>query len=109
MGRDAAKALAEKQLSDEATLLPRAGQKQRVGSAEPMWREVHLDDYGLDFAALVGQPKAEWCVAYAVCCLDSERPQTGLCLRVGSDDQLKIYLNGKKVYRWSQFRPFSPD
>src|SRR5262249_22936123 len=51
----------------------------------------------------------DWCLAYAVCYIESQTPQTGLTMRVGSDDQSKVYLNGKEVYRYEQPRAFEPD
>jgi hypothetical protein len=41
----------------------------------------------------------EWSVAYAVCYLDSEQARDGLWLQVGSDDQAKVYLNGREIYQ----------
>ena len=38
-------------------------------------------------------------VAYAVCYLESPVTQTNLVLRIGSDDQAKIFLNECEVYR----------
>jgi hypothetical protein len=38
-------------------------------------------------------------VAYAVCYIRAEAEQRGLRMLVGSDDQAKVYLNGKEVYK----------
>jgi hypothetical protein len=38
-------------------------------------------------------------VAFAVCYLQSEAEQRGLQMLVGSDDEAKVYLNGKQVYK----------
>jgi hypothetical protein len=65
---------------------------------ELVWTAVQLPDYSIDFNELVGQVTL-WSVAYAVCYIQSETAQTGLLLKVGSDDQAKIYLNGKEIYR----------
>jgi hypothetical protein len=45
-------------------------------------------------------------VAYAVCYLRSEAEQRGLQMLVGSDDEAKVYLNGKQVYTNAFPRPF---
>jgi len=48
-------------------------------------------------------------LAYAVCYILSETNRHGLCLKVGSCNQSKVYLNGKEIYRWDQVRSFVPD
>jgi hypothetical protein len=48
-------------------------------------------------------------VAYAVCYIRSETEQRGLQMLVGSDDQAKVYLNGKQVYKSPVARPFAAD
>lgn len=30
-------------------------------------------------------------------------------MQVGSDDESKIYLNGRQIYRWGELRQFRPD
>ena len=52
----------------------------------------------IDFNALLGHETTQ-SVAYAVCYLRSEAEQRGLQMLVGRDDEAKIYLNGKQVYR----------
>jgi hypothetical protein len=61
----------------------------------------------IDFSQKLGGVY-EWSVGYAVCYLHSERDQTGLILRVGSDDQAKLYLNGKQIYRTVKRRFYTP-
>jgi len=48
-------------------------------------------------------------VAYAVCYLQSEAEQRGLQMLVGSDDEAKVYLNGKQVHRSALVRPWDAD
>jgi hypothetical protein len=48
-------------------------------------------------------------VAYAVCHLESESNQSGLLVKVGSDDEAKIYLNGKEIYRCGEVRGWVAD
>ena len=59
----------------------------------------------IDFNALLGQV-TEHSVAYAVCYLRSETEQRGLQMLVGSDDEAKVYLNGKQVYKFPFERSF---
>jgi WD40 repeat protein len=98
-----AAALAQEQVRDEAGLRPRADEPIKVGESEMRWRPVQLEDYVIDFNALV-RSNADWSVAYAVCYLESESEQTGLVMKVGSADQSKVYLNGKEIYRYEGAR-----
>ena len=108
-GTNGFKALDQKQIPGEADLHPWAGTRTRAAGREQMWRQFNLEDYALDFKELVASTNADWCVAYAVCYIESQQRQTDLTIRVGSDDQSKVYLNGKEVYRCEQPRPFEPD
>ena len=47
-------------------------------------------------------------VAYALSYVYSPREQT-LPLLVGSDDGIKVFLNGKEIYRLLKIRPAVPD
>jgi len=108
-GTNGAKALAQQQIPDEAHLRPRAGDRSRIGGSDLVWQEFHLDDYGLDFRELTRKTHANWRLAYAVCYIESEASQPDLIMKVGSDDQSKVYLNGKEIYRYEEPRPFVPD
>ena len=102
----ALKALDQEQVPGEAHLRPRAGDRVAIGQSESMWTEVR--DYLLDFNQLAGK-QTEWSVAYAVCYLQSDTDRTGLRMEVGSDDQAKIYLNGREIYRNPTARECIPD
>jgi len=107
-GRNGAVALAQEQVPHEANLCARAGEPIHVGESELVWRAVPLEDYVIDFNHLV-DATASWSVAYAVCYVGSEVDQSGLSMKVGSDDQSKVYLNGKEIYRRAEARGYIPD
>ena len=44
-------------------------------------------------------------VVYAVCYIESDRAREGLWFQVGSDDQAKVYLNGRVIYQCPVPRP----
>ena len=50
----------------------------------------------MDFNAVPGRV-VERSVAYAVCYLESDQARDGLWLQLGSDDQAKVYLNGREI------------
>ena len=57
----------------------------------------------LDFNRFVGK-QCDDSVAYAVCYVISAAEQHDLRLQVSSDDEAKVYLNGKEVYKYSRSR-----
>jgi hypothetical protein len=107
-GRNGAAALQQEQVSQEGYLRPRAGERIKVGQSERVWRAVQLTDYMIDFNRVLGA-MTEWAAAYAVCYVRSDGDQTGLLMKIGSDDQAKVYLNGKEIYRHEEPRSYVPD
>jgi hypothetical protein len=107
-GGDGAQALQDEQVEGERQLRPRAGERIKVGHGELVWRELHLEDYSIDFNELAGD-ECDRSVAYAVTYLESEAVQQNLRLKVGSDDEAKIYLNGKLIYQSVSPRPYVAD
>jgi hypothetical protein len=103
-GESGEQALDQQQLGGEAQLRPRQRESVRVGDKQLVWQEYCSPEAVLDFDAVLGQVK-EWSVAYAACYLESDRERNDLWLQVLSDDQAKVYLNGKEIYqyRWNRW------
>src|SRR5262249_40012497 len=74
--------------------------RARAAGADLTWVDHHVEDWFVDFNALL-QQRTEYNVAYAVCYVVSPEEKTGLRLKAGSDDQAKVYLNGQEVYRYA--------
>ncbi len=107
-GQSGSAALDLEQIPRERQLRPRSGDRVRVGAGEWVWTAMQLEDYLVDFNQLLGIP-SEWSVAFAVCYLHSAANRSGLLLKVGSDDQSRIYLNGQDIYRNALIRSWMPD
>ncbi len=73
-----------------------------------LWRTVQLQDYVIDFNRLAGAV-TPWSVAYAVTYVQSETAQSNVVLKVGSNDQSKVYLNGRLIYECSFPRVYYDD
>ena len=97
-GETGAQALDRPQLPGEAQLRPRPGERVLVGGRPWLWQEHRSPKAVVNFNAVLGRV-AERSVAYAVCYLESDQARDGLWLQVGSDDQAKVYLNGREIYR----------
>jgi WD40 repeat protein/tRNA A-37 threonylcarbamoyl transferase component Bud32 len=107
-GKGALKALDQEQVSPEPGLRPRANDRIKVGASELVWNALRQEDYLLDFNRLLGK-QTQWSVAYAVCYIQSDAAQAGVVMKVGSDEEAKICLNGKEIYRNEIARACVPD
>lgn len=105
---DGAEAIDKNQLPDEGLLKPKAGDKATVGGKDLTWKKVKATDYYLDLNALVKE-QTEKTVAYAVSYVRSETQRTNLHLKMGSNDQGKVYLNGQLVLKASEARALEQD
>jgi hypothetical protein len=108
VGRDGAKALDQQQISAAALLRPRAGERVEISGKTLVWKEHHSAERHIDFEALYGPP-ATYKLAYAVCYVHADADRNDLVLRVGSDDQAKLYVNGEEVYRQPKARGLELD
>jgi dipeptidyl aminopeptidase/acylaminoacyl peptidase len=97
-GETGAQALDHQQLPGEVRLRPRIGDRVQVGDREFVWREHRSPEAIVDFNAVLSRT-TEFSVAYAVCYVESDRARDDLWVQVGSDDQAKVYLNGRKIYQ----------
>jgi hypothetical protein len=98
-GETGAQALDRPQLHGEAQARPRAGDRVPLGGRELVWQEHRSPTAVVDFLAVLGRA-TEHNVAYAVCYIESDRVRDGLWLQVGSDDQARVYLNGREIYQF---------
>jgi len=96
-------------LPSEKELKPKEGDKAKAGDKELAWKAVKANDYQFDLNEIVGQP-TEQSVAYAVVYIDpGESERKDLTLAIGSDDQAKVYLNGKQIIKTADPRALAKD
>jgi tetratricopeptide (TPR) repeat protein len=96
-GQSSLTGMESEQIDHEADLRPLSGNKMSVNGRDLVWTEHALRDYTINFNELLGD-ETPWSVAYAVCYVKMAAPRKDLVLKVGSDDQARVYINGKKVY-----------
>jgi len=91
----------------EASIRPRAGDQVKTPNGRTVaWRFVEAENDVVDLGKLLGENPSS--VAYAYCEISSPEPrQTALLL--GSNDGVKVYLNGRRVYTHPQGRGLSID
>jgi hypothetical protein len=103
-----ADALKKAQVKDEAKLKPKAGEKVKAGGKELAWKKHTSKDHMLDFNAFLGSD-TEDSVAYAVTYVTAPAEMKGVKMKTGSDDQVKVYLNGKEVFKYDEERSGDKD
>jgi hypothetical protein len=87
----------------EANLRPSADSKTKVPGGEGVWKPLE------SLSGMMELPPAEQCTGYLVAYLVLENEAKGLKLRIGSDDQAKVWINGKPVLRVEADRAAAPD
>lgn len=107
-GQDGAAGNNKSQLPDEANLKPKDGAKVSYKGKDLTWKKYQAKEDFVDFNDFLGA-QTEDCVGYAVCFLVVPDETTGLRLKMGSDDQAKVYLNGKEVLKNDMARPLTKD
>jgi len=105
-GESGAQALDRQQLPEEAQVRPRPGEGVAIGGQRWVWQEHRSPRAVVDFNAVAGRV-ADRSVVYAACYIESDRARDGLWLQVRSDDQSKVYLNGREIYQNRQTRDLS--
>lgn len=105
---DGSAAIDKSQVPDEGLLKPKAGDKVTVVGKEMTWAKVKATDYYLDLNALA-KTETEKTVAYAVCYVSAESERKELQLKMGSNDQGKVYLNGKELLKATEGRTLDQD
>jgi hypothetical protein len=107
-GQSGAEGLAKEQLKDEAKLQPKDGDKTKAGDKEMTWKKHKTPEHLVDFNAILGNT-TEDSVAYAVTYVVADKEMKGVKMKTGSDDQLKVWLNGKKVFEYTEARAADKD
>ncbi len=98
-----------KEHGGEADIRPAPGMKHaRPDGTTAEWTSYTFPSGILDFTkAFVGRP-AEWTVGYAYAAITPEQPGT-CALAVGSDDGVRVWLNGRLVHDHAIRRAVRPD
>jgi hypothetical protein len=107
-GENAAAAVDKQQVKDEAKLEPKEGDKVEVGATGLVWKKYIAKEHFIDFNDFLGK-ETEQSVGYAVTCVISDAEIKDAVLKIGSDDQMKVYLNGKEVGKVDEARGLEKD
>jgi hypothetical protein len=97
------------QIKDEANIKPKAGDKATAGARELVWKAHQAPGFILDFKEFVGAGQSEDVIGYAVSYVVADSEMSGLKLLIGSNDQARVYLNGKPVLKFEETRTLEKD
>lgn len=90
-----------------AALAPQSGDTVSVDGKQYSWQQATSQDGpAIDLDTVLG--RHEWSVAYAYREIDSHHADSAL-LGIGSDDAVRVWLNGKLVHSKWEGRPLRPD
>jgi hypothetical protein len=96
------------QISNEGAIKPKAGDRQKIGDAEIAWKAIKAKDYYFDLNQILGDQHQN-VLGYLVTYVVADKDMSGLTLLMGSNDQGKIYVNGKEVVKFTETRAIDKD
>lgn len=100
--------LEKKQFAEEAQPAALEGGVQKVAGKELTWEKTATKDFYIDFKEL-HPSQSEHVVAWAVAYLVASEEKNGLTLKMNSNDQGKVYLNGKELVKFTDTRSLEKD
>ena len=107
-GDTGADSILKEQITDEAALRPKAGDKIKISGKELVWQNIAASTNYFDFNAIlktINDHAAGFMVTYIEC----EKEMPGLTIAVASNDQGRIYFNGVDIYAVTEARTLMLD
>ena len=107
-GRPAGDLIVEEQVKNEAGLQPKAGDTVKVYGKELTWQNVTASTKYFDFNALLKSDN-DHAAGYMVTYIECDREMNDVTMALGSNDQARLYLNGKDIYAVQDARTLQLD
>ena len=98
----------KEQIKEEAKLSPKEGDTAKAGDKTLTWKSINATDYFFDVNVVLGAQTEDSC-AYAVCYVVADADLKDVVLQMGSNDEGKVYLNGKEVVKFTETRVVDKD
>jgi YHS domain-containing protein len=92
----------------EGGLKPKDGDKVNVAGKDLAWKKVRAGEYFFDINAIVGTTTPTG-AAYAVAYIESPAAKPDVQIWMGSNDEGKVWLNGKEVVKHNTPRALEKD
>jgi len=107
-GRPAGDLIVEEQVKNEAALQPRAGDTVKVNGKELTWQNITASTKYFDFNAIL-KTDNDHAAGYMVTYIECDREMNDVTMALGSNDQARLYLNGKDIYAVQDARSLQLD
>jgi hypothetical protein len=107
-GRAAGDLIVEEQLKNEAALQPRAGDVVKVNGKELTWRNITASSKYFDFNAILNTDN-DHAAGFMVTYIELDKEMNDVTMALGSNDQARLYLNGKDIYAFQDARTLELD
>jgi hypothetical protein len=92
----------------EAAIKPKPSDKINVDGKILSWTPHQTSDYYIDFRQAFGAQRGEDAAGYAVAYVIADA-EMKVKLSIGSNDQCKVWLNGKQVIKFAETRTLDKD
>lgn len=106
--RAAGDLILEEQVKNEAALQPKAGDTVKINGKELTWQHITATAKYFDFNAIL-KTNNDHVAGYMVTYIECDREMTDVTMALGSNDQARLYLNGKDIYAVQDGRPLELD
>jgi len=107
-GAPAGDLLLREQVKDEAALQPKAGDTVNIRGKELTWKSITAPTNFFDFNSILDSLN-DRAAGYMVTYVECEQDIPDVMMSVGSNDQGRIYFNGKDIYAVTDARPLEID
>jgi GH35 family endo-1,4-beta-xylanase len=108
VGRPAGDLIVEEQVKNEAALQPKAGDTVKVNGKELTWKNITASTKYFDFNAIL-KTENDRAAGYMVTYIECDREMNDVTMALGSNDQGRLYLNGKDIYAVQDARSLELD
>jgi hypothetical protein len=96
------------QIKGEGELKPKAGDKIKIGDKELVWKSITAATNYFDFNALL-KTQHDRAAGFMVTYIDCDKEMPEVTMSIASNDQGRLYLNGKDVYAYTEPRTLELD
>jgi hypothetical protein len=107
-GRPAGDLILEEQIKNEATIQPKAGDTVKVNGKELTWQNITSATKYFDFNAILKSIN-DHAAGYMVTYIECDREMKDVTMALGSNDQARLYLNGRDIYAVQDARTLELD
>ena len=98
----------KQQIKDEGKIAPKEGDKTKAGDTELTWKAIKAAEAFFDVNEILGSP-TENAAGYFVAYINVPAEKKDVVLLMGSNDEGKVYVNGKEAVKSDVARAFEKD